>query len=294
MLERSEKHIVIAGLVRDCAHSLPFLLNNLEKLAERFNESSFIFIENDSVDKSKRILSEFARARTNCFVEHYDNICKVHAKRTDRLAVLRNRILEIADQLTKDPDDTFLLLLDLDGVNKEIDADRISKYVFEDTEDWAGLFANQRLDYYDLWALRHPNYCSYDIWEKVRNRPKSMSKDEAIKTFITSIRFSLPEDGGFIEVESAFGGMGLYRFAAIKGCKYVGLDDNGNQICEHVAFNAEVRARGGKLYIDCGWINSNGTELHTPDKSILSRKLERFMSRVSRMTDRVMKCFFSA
>ncbi|WP_319529135.1 hypothetical protein [uncultured Cohaesibacter sp.] len=272
---RINKELVIAGLARDCAHSLPNLFSQLEALAERFDKSHFIFLENDSLDTTKAILRAFDISHTNATIEFHDRIGRKHPLRTDRLAFLRNRIVEIASEVIDDPQNAYLLLLDMDGANSTIDIDRIAGYAKDDRGNWAGLFANQKTDYCDLWALRHPDLCPYDIWEKVRNRPEGMEKREAIDTYITTLRFTLPEDRGLVEVESAFGGLGIYRFSALEGCRYIGLDKDGNEICEHVAFNRQIREKGGKLFIDAGLINALGTEAHAPPKTKWQKKRDK-------------------
>ena len=267
------KEIFITGLARDCAHSLPSLLTQLETLSTLFARYHFIILENDSLDDTKTVLNAFKAKHTEAIIEYHDKIAKRHPKRTDRLAFLRNRILDIATERCNDPDNAYFLMLDLDGANNLIDAERIAHHVRQDDGSWSALFANQSEDYYDLWALRHPELCPYDIWEMVRERPKGMEKAEAIETFITSIRFNLPKDRGLIEVESAFGGLGLYLMSAIKGCRYLGLDDAGNEVCDHVALNREIIAKGGKLYIDCALINAQGTQDHAPPKSRLQKRI---------------------
>jgi hypothetical protein len=57
-------------------------------------------------------------------------------------------------------------------------------------------------------------------------------------------------------VDSAFGGLALYRLDQALGARYVGLDSDGEEACEHVAFNADLRQRGGKLYVLPGLRNA--------------------------------------
>lgn len=279
-MQTIDKHLIVAGLARNCAHSLPRLLKASKKLSKRFRFSDFIFLENDSTDRSKDILRKFAKRNKNCHIEFHDNIGAEYARRTERLAFLRNRLIEIAQRETSNESDTFLLLLDLDGVNKHFDVNRIASFVEKYNGDWAGLFPTQSLNYYDLWALRHPIYCPYNITERIRNRPKDMSSQQAVNHYFKSLKFTLPKDLGLVEVESAFGGMGLYKLSAVRGCIYVGLDDDGYEICEHVAFNTSIRENGGKLFIDSGWINSDGAGSHlTAKKSSVHRRIDRKISK---------------
>jgi hypothetical protein len=66
-----------------------------------------------------------------------------------------------------------------------------------------------------------------------------------------------------IPVESAFGGMGLYRLAATRDCRYVGIMGDCTchdvvafstpctiETCEHVAFHRDmIEKHGAKLFI---------------------------------------------
>ena len=41
----------------------------------------------------------------------------------------------------------------------------------------------------------------------------------------------------FIEVDSAFGGLAIYKISSLpKNAKYIGVDKNNNPTCEHVLF----------------------------------------------------------
>nr|WP_321444358.1 hypothetical protein [uncultured Cohaesibacter sp.] len=279
----TQKELIIAGLARDCAHSLPDLLEKLSQLADLFEQSKFIFLENDSRDDTKAVLNSFKTSRPDVHVEFFDKIDRLHPKRTDRLAFLRNTILKKAFSLSSTPTESYLLLLDMDGAITNIDIDRIANHIRNDDGSWTGLFANQLDHYYDLWALRHPTYCPYDIWEKVRNRPAGMDKKQAIETYITPLHFSIAPDRGLIEVESAFGGMGIYRLSMLTECRYIGLDDDGNEICEHVAFNRDIISKGGKLFIDAGLITGTGRENHAPAKKKSRKWLDKMRAKLSRI-----------
>jgi len=276
----SNKDLIIAGLARDCAHSLPGLLEQLSALADHFETSRFIFLENDSLDETKAVLRNFATSRLDVHIEFFDAIGRQHPKRTDRLAFLRNTILQIAFSVAPNPHNSYLMLLDMDGAITQIDTDRIVNHIQNADGSWAGLFANQLDYYYDLWALRHPTYCPYDIWQKVRDRPKGMDKKQAIATYITPLHFSLDPDQGMIEVESAFGGLGIYQLSALQDCLYIGLDREGNEICEHVALNRTIRSNGGKLFIDAGLITGTGHEPHAPAKSKIKKIYDKIRVKV--------------
>lgn len=276
------KELVIAGLARDCAHSLPRLLEVFRGLGAHFERRHYIFLENDSLDQTRPILKQFAKQEAACHFKTFPKLSRTHAKRTDRLAFLRNHIVDLAFDKVDRPDEAFLLLLDLDGANADVDTARILGHIARFDGRWAGLFANQSDIYYDLWAFRHPTLCPYDIWEKVRNRPDRMSYEEALDAYIEPVRRRFDPDMGLVNVDSAFGGLGLYHLGSVAGCRYKGLDEEDEEICEHVAFNLDIGAKGGQLFIDTGLINGTGLETHV----IPLTRLQKFRKKLRRILQR--------
>jgi hypothetical protein len=121
---------------------------------------------------------------------------------------------------------------------------------------WAGLFANAREAYYDIWALREPSWCPGDCWAEFRRRPFYMSAARAADRFVHHRQVRIPPIEAPVPVLSAFGGFALYRLAATAGCRYHGLSPCGTyEVCEHVAFNLAVSRAGGLLYILPGLLN---------------------------------------
>ena len=61
----------------------------------------------------------------------------------------------------------------------------------------------------------------------------------------------------WIEVDSAFGGIGIYKSEVFLNYDY-SLDRNSGQgISEHVTLHAKMRADGLKLYVNPSFINGN-------------------------------------
>jgi hypothetical protein len=70
----------------------------------------------------------------------------------------------------------------------------------------------------------------------------------------------IPQTVDWIEVESAFGGLALYDSAVFKFTNYSGIDELGNEICEHVHFNRVIRQHGGLIYINPKLVNTTETD----------------------------------
>jgi hypothetical protein len=52
----SKFKVLFAGCVRDCEKWLPSVLHNIERIASLYVEAAFIFVENDSQDRTKEII----------------------------------------------------------------------------------------------------------------------------------------------------------------------------------------------------------------------------------------------
>lgn len=61
---------------------------------------------------------------------------------------------------------------------------------------------------------------------------------------------TIPASSNWIEIDSAFGGFAIYRRNWFDLVGYVGVADDGEEVCEHVSFNTALRRNGAKLYIN--------------------------------------------
>ncbi|MEX3008938.1 hypothetical protein [Hoeflea sp. TYP-13] len=274
----SQKRVVFAGLARDCAHALPSILNSIEDLSADLDDWGYVFFENNSVDNTAKQLERFHQKHDRGTVQSFDNLDAKINSRTERLALLRNKCVETALSSQRLGQFDYLIKLDLDAVNERLDKVRILELMELEEPAWTAVFANQSERYYDIWALRHPTWSPDDCWKRVRERPEDMSKEEAIDEFVVKRREKLDPERGFIEVQSAFGGFGIYRLQALRDCRYVGVDEDGHEVCEHVAFHESLRNNGGQLFIDASLINGRGNHRHNAGMSFatkLKRKIRK-------------------
>lgn len=281
-LENSK--VVIIGLARDCAHSLPCLLARFSEFGSELADWGYVFLENGSTDDTLSLLRSFDAHHQKGVVTTFPNLETLVKKRTERLSQLRNHALKVALQDPKFKNFDFVLIVDLDGINHVFPSSRLLDHIADWPEDQAAVFANQTKLYYDVWAYRHPVHSPNDCWKMVQNRPQNMSKREAHSEFVKSRRIPFPKEAGLVEVDSAFGGLGIYKISAIKGCEYLGIDDEGHEICEHVEFHNQIREKGYKLFIDAGMINGSGKGPHGPTvlKHLLMRIPQSFRNFVNR------------
>jgi hypothetical protein len=68
------------------------------------------------------------------------------------------------------------------------------------------------------------------------------------------------------EVDSAFGGLAIYRRHALKDVRYIGLNDDGSEVCEHVTLNKQIKEKGCKIYINPKMINGYPSSQYVKSK----------------------------
>ncbi|UIY31434.1 hypothetical protein LZK73_30585 (plasmid) [Neorhizobium galegae] len=262
-----EKSAFIVGAARDCEEGLVQTLPRLSRLQQSFTRTKFFIVTNDSEDCTEKVLRQWAEATHDAHIQNVDGLAANVAKRTPRLAVARNLyVTALRDDLQRGIRHDLLVVLDLDGVNANlVEEPELSNAINSAPDDWAGLFANQRDWYYDIWALRHPFMVPDRLLERSARGGASEIQQKkkikvAIEEFVTGRQKKISPDDKPIPVQSAFGGFGIYRTEFLQQSLYLGLDSQGEEVCEHVALNESIGRQGGKLYIAPRLLNDTPLE----------------------------------
>ncbi len=179
----------------------------------------------------------------------------------------------------------YVLSADLDGINDGLTAEAVLSS-WRTEIDWGGVTANQTLGYYDIWALRHKAWSPVDCWAAYRAMVDTVGPRQALEACVASKQMRIPPDAGLIEVDSACGGFAIYKREAFVYGRYVGLDEHGNEVNEHVAFHAALRAQGHRIYINPAMINADYNE-HTRHKTRLGHLRKEVMWMLREAADRL-------
>ena len=271
--------VVFAGCARNCSSFLPKVLDNIEFYSSFFSDSYMIIVENGSTDKTKEILKN-NKNNKNFFL--FEDDLNELPYRGQRLEKARNLIIETIKKNTNLISCDLFIMLDLDDIGtyrieKKNILDSV-KFLFS-REKIAAVFANQLGTYYDMWTLRDQKYCKNDFWAEVlqflmknKNSNEKISKsnlEEAKKKIIDKKTYSFEKNQSPIEVESAFGGFGIYKMKYVlknkrkySGTQIVNLRSKDEiklkvkyQKCEHVNFNQGLTEQNLELYILPNLIN---------------------------------------
>lgn len=251
-LESSQ--ILLGGTARNVGNIIEAELNHLTSCLKNFKKVYGLIIESDSNDNTVEILSRISAAQPNITFITLGNLVKKKPKRTDRLAFCRNQIIEQLWSNSAYGHIDYVALADLDSVNCDLTPEKIEQ-CWQVKEDWDVITANQAGVYYDLWALRHPDWCPTDYREQIRRLEALFDEKTAHDLAINSRTVHLRSDRGLISVDSAFGGFAIYKRAAFMAGTYSGLNPQGKEICEHVPFHAMLKNQGYKIYINSALVN---------------------------------------
>lgn len=243
--------LILAGAVRNCARYLPQIFTEIDTNSSLFDDFKYVFVESDSDDASADLLTKFHQTHPAGDVQLLGRLGDELPLRTDRIARARQRCLELAlGQGWRTPNDYFVMV-DCDDAGAAFSLAAIRSTISQATFEWDALFANTSgREYYDIFALRHPMWCPSDCWQEVRDRPSFMSEEDAQNLFVHARQIWVSQQAKPILVESAFGGLAIYRLPALADASYLSQIKHAHEFCEHVVLHCGMRARGfDKLYI---------------------------------------------
>ncbi len=285
-MELFPQKVLIAGTIRNGSCSVSNSIYQLSRAFEGMAGVKWLVIESDSTDNTVAILEKISKEKSNFEYISLGNLSSKHSKRADRIATARNVYLNYFQTSDEYSECTHLVVADLDGVN-----DLISRSGVESSfglNQRAVFSANQIGPYYDIWALRHDFWSPNDCWAELEfYRNWYQWPEYALQKSVLSRMIRIPTDANLIEVQSAFGGLAIYPREAVRNSVYIGLDENGKEICEHISFSESIRNNGFKIFINPKMTNTKYTEISSEKK--LKRKIFRMARYPRKMLTRKFK-----
>jgi len=242
-----KKSILVTGLARDVAKFLPRELNRIEKeLKDIFEIINFLIIESDSKDNTEKVLEDIKNERNNFNYKSLGILESVLPNRIQRLAFCRNvYVKEMREnKLYKDVD--FVAVVDFDIKNNRLRLNELKKLIGE--QSWDAIFANQTGRYYDIYALRKKGWVENDCFADYKKFLINMSSQDAKELAIWSKMRKIGKNSPLIPVDSAFGGLGIYRQNVFMNFDYSLLNEQIHE-SEHVSLHKKITDSNGLLFI---------------------------------------------
>lgn len=168
--------VLIVGTISNVSRVLAKDFERVFKSLSRFASISTYLVESDSTDNTKLVLSEMKKTYPNFEYVELGDLRNNIPDRIERIRFCRNEYVRyIRSNYTINNWD-FVVVVDLDGMNTAITTKSLNT-CFTSTMNWDGCFANQKHGYYDLYALRHPewmpNNCFDDLAKEKIRLPKN-------------------------------------------------------------------------------------------------------------------------
>jgi hypothetical protein len=250
--------MIIAGCARNISQYWESTEKSLQIIFDSLPDYKCFIIESNSQDNTLDLLQKWAAKDSRRIVVSLGNLTE--PIRTRRIGICRNKYMELAEPYFSQFSEILMLDLD-DSLKIDLNFKEQLDTCFTRT-DWDALGSNRRGKYYDIWALRSKVLgITYDCWEmasKRRGEERVLSSNgfmliDSRQKYVYSHQKVYPETMPWILVESAFGGLAIYKTASIKDRRYDGL-----KTCEHVSFN-----EGLKMWINPRLISGGECLEHT-------------------------------
>lgn len=264
------KKILLVGTVSNVAKTIEKELKVVLKALSVFDLVQVFLVESDSTDETVKILEKIALKNRNFEFIALEKLKDKYPNRIARIAYCRDIYVRyIRDNCVVSKWD-YVVVADLDGMNFKLRKNGIQS-CFETNIDWDGVMANQKFGYYDIYALRAPGWVEEDCFISIK-RNKKISKqpnisnislinfivqfnyfDKFRKKYIYDQMKIIKNKNLFIKVDSAFGGLAIYKPQVFLNSLY-STDQAIHS--EHVNFHKASDNANRSFYINPELINN--------------------------------------
>lgn len=269
MSHNQRARVVIAGTISNVSKEIKKDLKKVVESFKDFHVIKIILVESDSTDNTIKTLRNLEKNYSNL---EYISLGKLRTQipnRIERIRYCRREYMALISKLSINEKIDYVVVADLDGMNRNLNSNSI-KSCFE-RDGWDAVVANQTFGYYDVFALRCFNWLQTDCFEDLRelqnalnHKKNKMSKlrlffefDECRKKAIYSKMRRIPRKSEWIEIQSGFGGLGIYKSELFLQSNYNENSITNSIKSEHIAFCENFRGLGGRIFINPKLINNH-------------------------------------
>jgi hypothetical protein len=262
-------NVIIYGTIRDIEEHFIKSFTNIDLLCSFFNNVYIIIFENDSLDNTRNLLTNWSLSSNTNIIKHIileNNLNSRFPHRAHRLTYCRNQILNYIFDNNLNKSYQYVIHCDLDDRFWALDYDSICNCFQYDLNSWDAMFpVNTNYSYYDFWALR----CNETWFNKnifcceIENNEKYNEFENHVPDFCSFLK---KNKNTLINVNSAFNGIGIYKISSLNNCRYDAsyfcnkckgqkfgcLEDN-----DHIGLHKSMISNNCKLFINTKMILEN-------------------------------------
>jgi hypothetical protein len=249
---------LVVGTARNASRNIGADLLRIVNSLEAILPTSAFVVESDSEDNTVSVLNTLSKADQRVRFTSLGHVAPLIPDRIARLRFCRNAYVREIRENPNYRNCDLIVVADLDGINTKIKTDYLALALSSDIS-WDVLAANQSARYYDILALRHSlwspnNWLTESQWLTPFLGEKSANRHSMVDRMI-----HIPPNLPPIQVDSAFGGLCIYRRWIFDSCDYTEDVPEAADEIDHVTLHRKARGAGAKLFIHPGLINSNWT-----------------------------------
>ena len=266
------KKAVLVGTISNAAGSLRADLTKVMNALSTFEVVQIFLVESDSSDSTLPVLEDLQMEMKNFNFVSLGDLRSEIPDRIHRIRYCRNVYVQKVRKIVDSTNIEYVFVADLDGMNSKISSKAILSSFKRD--DWGAVLANQLGGYYDVLALRHPEWCPQDVLVDLRHEQsliddteiprrsfirrtsRRVQYDRARKKAIYSRMIRIKHDEDWLEVKSGFGGLGIYKAELFGRFDYSLHEGDLDFESEHVAFSKRITDDGYKIFINPKMINN--------------------------------------
>ena len=242
-----DRSVLVTGLARNVAKHLHIEIIKIENEVKKvFNSVNFLIIESDSNDDTLEVLKNLKKTKNNFNYLCLGELDRTYPNRIERLTLCRNTYVQEIRENKMYSKTEFIMVIDFDLKNNRLNLTVLKDLI--NRNDWSGLFANQTGFYYDIYALRKKGWVEKDSFIEYRQLKENYNPEKAKEIAIWSKMIKISKYAKMISVDSAFGGLGLYRKNLFLEHDYTSNSDDYFE-SEHVVFHKKIRELQGTLLI---------------------------------------------
>lgn len=245
-MKKSSRTLAVYMLARNCGSTLDAAFRKLDALPGQFAAVRIFIVENNSTDDTKERIRAYARRNPNVVADCFDDAALDRLDRLEKLGILRNRALSLV-KTRCDIEPDYLLAIDADV---DFRVGNLLRLIRKAPPDWAALTANGKF-YLQKAGIRFP-VLYYDLYPYI---PEGWEVPMLTEPEMHSVRFDLQRRllfHRYVPCRSAFGGMAVYRYDAVRGNAYTREKNTRTAeppfVCEHIPFNRRL-LQHGNIYI---------------------------------------------
>jgi len=242
--------VAVVGLSRNVQRGVKREVNRINQQLIRLGiQPVFCVVESDSTDETLKKLEELSKEIAQF---QYITLGKLESQipnRIQRLVYCRNKYVEALrfDSVLREAN--LVLVVDFDIRNSALNLESLFDFIYGTDIKWDVICCNQRGRYFDVYALRAENWISVDCFQLAQEYSHQMSIEKAKEKAIWRKMKWINRNEDPINVDSAFGGMAIYRNEVFKRYDYSYESNRDLMESEHVLLHKKLRQGGGTIWI---------------------------------------------